>query len=88
MLKNAVPPLTNNTYGPAVKTGFVANPSGPQPGPTPPFPASTLILNVSFGNVSWWGNGHNQGDTWPSMWAADGTLYAWACDNLNGSPSE
>ena len=88
MLKNAVPLPTPNTYGPAVTTGVVYNGSNtPLPGPTPPFPLSTLIINVSFGNVSWWGTGTNQGDTWPSMWASDGTLYAWACDNLNNSPS-
>ena len=87
MLKNAVPPPINNTYGPAVTTGTAPSSKGVLPGPTPPFPTSTLITNVTFGNVSWWGNGQNQGDTWPSMWAADGTLYAWACDNLNSSPS-
>jgi hypothetical protein len=78
MLKNGVPPLTNNTYGPAVATGTVP-PSPMPPGPTPPFPLSTLILNVSFGAPSHWTGG--TGDTWPTAVAADGSLYGWECDN-------
>jgi hypothetical protein len=70
MLKSTRPPLTNNTFGPAVRTGTL-----PAPAPVPPFPASTFFTSVSFGPVSYWEKG--QGDTWPTMWAADGSVCEW-----------
>ena len=79
MLKNGPGTLVNNTYGPAVRTGF----SAAAPGPTPPFPPSSFILNVSFGAPSSWGT--SNGDTWPTAWAADGRLLGWDCD-AHGSP--
>lgn len=86
MLKNAVPPPTNNTYGPAVQTGCVTYPV--LPAPTPPFSNSPLITGVSFGPVAYWEQptGNATGDTWPSVWAADGTVYAWACDYKHATP--
>lgn len=79
MLKNAVPPATHNTYGPSVRTGTVSRPPGP--GPTPPFPPSTAITSVSFGPVRYW---NGSGDTWPTAWAADGSVLGWVCDADNG----
>lgn len=79
MLKSTPGTLVNNTYGPAVLTGLLPLPDNP---PTPPFPASSVLLNASFGAVSFW---NGSGDTWPSAWAADGSLYGWDCDSY-GSP--
>lgn len=78
MLKAGQPPLTNNTYGPSVRTGVVQKSLAP--GPVPPFPPSPLITNVSFGAVQWWSG---SGDTWPTAWMADGTVVGWACDANN-----
>jgi hypothetical protein len=75
MLKSGPGALSNNTYGPAVRTGSVSH-----PGPTPPFEASPLITNVSFGPVRWW---NGSGDTWPTAWAPDGSVYGWCCDAAN-----
>jgi hypothetical protein len=84
MVKSSVPPLTPNTYGPAVQTGYLPNKnSSLAPGPTPPFAQSTFILNATFdANVGFW---NGSGDTWPTTWAADGTVYGWPCD-ANDSP--
>ena len=85
MLKSSVPPLTVNTFGPAVQTGRI-NGTLVQPGPTPPFPLSTFILSAEFvGNVSY---AQLQGDTWPSTWDADGTVYGWCCDGQNNGLAE
>jgi hypothetical protein len=90
MLKAAVPPLSNNTYGPAVRTGTVPRGAGPDP----PLPPSSFITRVQFGNVSFWDCGTrtdshdsdlNCGDTWPSTWLADNSTVAWPCDT-HGSP--
>ena len=79
MLKNTIVPLVNNTYGPAVQTGTLSSAA-----PTPPFPNSTYITNVSFGIVSYWTRG--SGDTWPTLTSENGTLYGWCCDqNNNGT---
>lgn len=84
MLKSAVPPLSNNTYGPAVQTGVIANKTAElPPGPTPPFPPSTAILNATLSTTIGFWNG--SGDTWPTTWAANGTVYGWPCDS-HGSP--
>lgn len=83
MLKDTVPPLTPNTFGPAVATGTLT-----AAGPAPPFPPSVDILGAAFGAPSFWpgaGDGKNAGDTWPSAWAPDGRLLAWDCD-AHGSP--
>jgi hypothetical protein len=87
MLKNALPPPTNNTYGKSVQTGYIPQSTGPAlPGPSPPFPPSTLVTNVSFSDVGFYAGtpAHPTGDTWPSAWAVDGTVFAWGCD-LNAS---
>jgi hypothetical protein len=83
MLKSSIPPPINNSYGPAVRTGTV--PRVPLPGPTPPFLPSAYITSVSFGDVAWW---NGSGDTWPTAWAADGTVYGWACDASNDGQPE
>ena len=97
MLKNGPGILQNNTFAPGtVTTGTV--PHAKAPGPTPPFPNSTYIVNVEWGPVGWWNPPQaNPGDTWPSAYAADGNTYGWDCDGwgspmslwrINGSPFE
>jgi hypothetical protein len=82
MLKGSIPPLTNNTYGPSVRTGVLEIPL--PPGPTPPFENSTFILSAVFSGTGGFWNG--SGDTWPTTWAADNAVYGWDCDAGNGGP--
>ena len=85
MLKNGWGTLEPNPFPPGqVTTGVVVEPAPWAPGPTPPFPPSPLILNVSFGPVGFWSDTQG-GDTWPSAWASDGSTYGWDCD-AHGSP--
>lgn len=85
MLKNGLGELKPNTFAPGqVTTGTVPAPPV-APGPTPPFPPSALVRNVSWGPVGWWEAQPSGGDTWPSAWAADGSTYGWDCD-AHGSP--
>jgi hypothetical protein len=85
MLKDGAGDLRNNTFPPGeVTTGQVRRAA--LPGPTPPFPNSTLITGVAWGPVRFWDPPQaDPGDTWPSAWAADGSTYAWDCDGW-GSP--
>jgi len=84
MLKSSAPPPGNNTYGPAVRTGALVNKTSTKlPGPTPPFPPSALITNATLNSTVYYWAG--AGDTWPTTWAADGSVLGWPCD-ANGSP--
>ena len=78
-------PLRPNTYplGTVVSGNITGKPPPPPPapGPTPPFPQSTAITGVTFGEVAWWSG---SGDTWPTAVAADGNTYGWDCDSDNG----
>ena len=47
--------------------------------PVPPYPPSPLASRVAVANVSV--AQLHSGDTWPSTWAADGTMYLAGCDN-------
>lgn len=87
-LKAGKPKLKNNTYGLAVRTGFVTKPPPPPIDfPTPPYENSTFITGCTLDRTHMQ-KPEIQGDTWPSTWAADGQSYAMGCDNKPPSASQ
>ena len=77
MLKNTLANLVPNHHGDSVQTGTLLSWKA-LPGPTPPFPQSSFISHVKFGDEVVSGP---SGDTWPFAWADDNQMYGSAGDN-------
>ena len=84
MFKGIVPPLNaTNPWPGAVRTAVLS--LGDGPAPTPAFPPSAAIASARVGaNHTVWRGAPGAGDTWPSVWAADGRTLAWVCDTALG----
>lgn len=79
-LKDTVPRLRPNTYGPAVATAVVNQTRPPPVYPVPPGNPSKLISHCDINETTTVATGV-QGDTWPSTWTSDGSSFAMGCDN-------
>ena len=77
MLKNTPANLVPNHHGDSVQTGTLISWKA-LPGPTPPFPQSSFISHVKFGDEVVSGP---SGDTWPLAWADNNQMYGSAGDN-------
>ena len=83
MLKRGVPALGPNPNPGAVRSAALA--LGRGAAPAPPFPPSTAVAGAVVASTrTVWNGAPGAGDTWPSVWTADGRTLAWVCDTALG----